>query len=257
MDKNKYLEEFGKPFPKDDVKWRLQNVDEQKSVGRAVPYLDARAIADRLDSVIGQNRWRDDYREWRGIDKNGKQIYAQLCTIYIYDEELGEWIGKTDGAENTDREPIKGGLSDAFKRAAVKWNIGRYLYQFNAEKVSVKKWGKNFYITDDAQAELDRIYADTVAEIFGKDAGEVKQKPPASKKPPEAKEVPIFEINAVETQADKSALIFSRNGTKYKAYMQGVDKRLQNGTRITNVRMRRRKTSIGECNILTSYDIAA
>ena len=85
MDKNKYLEEFGKPFPRDDVKWRLQNVDEQKSVGRAVPYLDARAIADRLDSVIGQNRWRDDYREWRGIDKNGKPIYAQLCTIYIND----------------------------------------------------------------------------------------------------------------------------------------------------------------------------
>ena len=67
----------------------------------------------------------------------------------------------------------------------------------------------------------------------------------------------MFEINAVETQVDKSALIFSRNGTRYKAYMQGVDKRLQNGTRITNVRIKRHKTPAGECNILTSYDIAA
>lgn len=255
MDKNKYFEEFGKPFPAEDVKWRLQNVDEQKEMGKAVPYLDARAIADRLDSIAGQNRWRDDYREWRGIDKNGKPIYAQLCTIYIYDDELGEWIGKTDGAENTDREPIKGGLSDAFKRAAVKWNIGRYLYRFSAEKVSVKKWGKNFYITDSAQAELDKVYSRTIAEIFGKDEVPHGKNPQA--KPPGQTENPVFEINAVETKDERSALIFSRNGTKYKAFMQGVDNRLQNGTRITNVRIRKGKTSTGECNILTGYDIAA
>lgn len=38
-------------------------------------------------------------------------------------------VTKWDGAENTDVEAVKGGLSDSMKRAAVQWGIGRYLYQ--------------------------------------------------------------------------------------------------------------------------------
>ena len=41
---------------------------------------------------------------------------------------LFPWITKWDGAENTDVEGVKGGLSGAMKRAAVQWGIGRYLY---------------------------------------------------------------------------------------------------------------------------------
>ena len=40
----------------------------------------------------------------------------------------GVWITKTDGAGDTNIEGEKGGLSDAFKRAAVKFGVGRYLY---------------------------------------------------------------------------------------------------------------------------------
>ena len=40
----------------------------------------------------------------------------------------GEWISKEDGAPFTDFEAFKGGISDALKRAAVKYGIGRYLY---------------------------------------------------------------------------------------------------------------------------------
>jgi hypothetical protein len=39
-----------------------------------------------------------------------------------------EWVTKEDGAEQTDLESFKGGLSSAIKRAAVVWGIGRYLY---------------------------------------------------------------------------------------------------------------------------------
>ena len=116
MSTNKYFEAFGKPFDVRDVSWRLQYVDKEKLQGFAVPYLDARAISERLDRVVGQQRWKDAYTPWHSADKKS----SQLCTISIYDDELKEWIGKTDGAENTDVEPIKGGLSDAFKRAAVK-----------------------------------------------------------------------------------------------------------------------------------------
>ncbi|MDD6736045.1 MAG: Rad52/Rad22 family DNA repair protein [Clostridiales bacterium] len=256
MAENKYFEEFGKPFPSSDVKWRLQNINKEKLTGIAVPYLDARAIADRLDAVVGQNRWKDDYREWKGIDDQGKPIYAQLCTIYIYDEDLKEWIGKTDGAENTEHEPVKGGLSDSFKRCAVKWNIGRYLYKFNAENVSVKQWGRTYYITDSGQQKLTEIYNKTVDKLFSNAASDKpKQTDNTKSKTPE--EHPVFEVNAVEVRDENSALILSRDGTRYKAYMQGVDNRLQNGTRITNVRIRKGKNQAGAYNIITGYDIAA
>ena len=49
---------------------------------------------------------------------------------------------KTDGAENTDYEPVKGGLSDAMKRAASQWGIGRYLYKLGTPWVDVEFFGK-------------------------------------------------------------------------------------------------------------------
>ena len=131
MSVNKYLEALGMPFPADKVKWRLQSTNKDKTEGYAVPYLDSRAIAERLDNVVGQMNWRDEYKPWA----NTKEGASQLCTIYIYDEERKEWIGKTDGASMSQIEPVKGGISDAFKRAAVKWNIGRYLYRFQVVKV--------------------------------------------------------------------------------------------------------------------------
>jgi len=49
---------------------------------------------------------------------------------------------KWDGAENTDFEAIKGGLSDAFKRAGYKWGIGRYLYRLESAWVPCELHGK-------------------------------------------------------------------------------------------------------------------
>ena len=42
--------------------------------------------------------------------------------------------------------PIKGGLSAAFKRAAVKWGIGRYLYEITPVWVNVYMRGDKIYI---------------------------------------------------------------------------------------------------------------
>ena len=53
-----------------------------------------------------------------------------------------EWVTKWDGAENTDIEAVKGGLSGAMKRAAVQWNIGRYLYNLEEGWVEVSDKGQ-------------------------------------------------------------------------------------------------------------------
>lgn len=76
-------------------------------------------MQDRLDQVCTPSGWRNAVTE----TAKGRVI----CTIEI---KIGdEWIGKTDGAGDTDVEGDKGGISDAFKRAAVLWGIGRYLYR--------------------------------------------------------------------------------------------------------------------------------
>lgn len=54
----------------------------------------------------------------------------------------GDWVWKTDGADNSDIEATKGGFSNALRRAAVKWGIGRYLYNLPDYWVSVDERGQ-------------------------------------------------------------------------------------------------------------------
>jgi hypothetical protein len=53
-----------------------------------------------------------------------------------------EWVTKWDGAENTDVEGVKGGLSGAMKRAAVQWGIGRYLYALEETFAVISERGR-------------------------------------------------------------------------------------------------------------------
>jgi hypothetical protein len=52
-------------------------------------------------------------------------------------EFVGDWVTKWDGAPSTDIEAVKGGLSNAMKRAGVQWGIGRYLYNLESNFVTL------------------------------------------------------------------------------------------------------------------------
>lgn len=112
------LDKLSAPFPPDAIHWRAQTLTQDKSKALALAYLDARDVMDRLDAAVGPANWRDSYEE----TPTGRL----LCTLSIRID--GEWISKSDGAGNTDVEGEKGAISDALKRAAVKWGVGRYLY---------------------------------------------------------------------------------------------------------------------------------
>lgn len=109
------------PFPAEDVRWRIQQSGSAsgKPWAQVMAYLTNRAIQARLDEVIGPDRWCNHFREGPGG--------GVICGISILVDN-GEWVEKWDGADSTDVEAVKGGLSDAMKRAAVQWGIGRYLY---------------------------------------------------------------------------------------------------------------------------------
>ena len=144
--------ELAMPFAPEDLEWRLQKVVEAKELGIAVPYVTNRAIMGRLDDVVGPENWYNEFKPWHGA--GGKE--AQLCGLSI---RYGDgFITKWDGAENSDIEPVKGGLSDSMKRAAVQWGIGRVLYNMDVVFVNVEKRGKTWYIKKDQQEKLDYQY---------------------------------------------------------------------------------------------------
>lgn len=106
------------PFPPDAIHWRAQTMSGDGNSAMALAYIDARDVMRRLDQVCGPENWQDSYTE----TVKGRLI----CTLQI--RIGGEWISKSDGAGDTDVEGDKGAISDALKRTAVKWGIGRYLY---------------------------------------------------------------------------------------------------------------------------------
>lgn len=128
------------PFPADAVSWRAQSLNRDGNSAMALAYIDARDVMRRLDDVCGPAGWSDSYAE----TPKGRVIGT--IAIRIGDE----WVSKSDGAGDTDVEGAKGGMSDAFKRAAVKWGIGRYLYDLpvvwadceSYERNSKKHWKK-------------------------------------------------------------------------------------------------------------------
>lgn len=151
---------LAKPFAPEDLEWRLQVTLEERKCGMAVPYVTNRAIQNRLDEVCGPENWYNEYKPWHS---NGKKD-AQLCGIAIYFEGKG-FITKWDGAEDSDIEPIKGGLSDSMKRAAYQWGIGRVLYSLDTVWVDIERRGKTYVIKDSERQKLDNAYLRALSDL--------------------------------------------------------------------------------------------
>jgi len=118
-----YMSRLQEPFREDEIEWRIGSTTRDKKMGLALPYVTNRAIQNRLDEIFGSFGWRNEFKEWKGD--------SQLCGISIQNPLTGEWITKWDGADNSNMEAVKGGLSDAMKRSAYQWGIGRYLYDLS------------------------------------------------------------------------------------------------------------------------------
>ena len=111
------------PFHPDDIEWRVQRESRDGSSVLVLAYVTNRAIMARLDAVFTPFGWQNSFHE-------GPQggLICKIGARANFNNEPGEWVWKEDGAENTQIEAVKGGLSSAMKRTAVKWGIGRYLY---------------------------------------------------------------------------------------------------------------------------------
>ena len=130
------IKELAEPLPKDAVHWRIQGKPYERNgqfSAMALAYIDARDVMDRLDQVCGPQNWQTEFSE----TASGRV----MCRLGIKVQD--EWVWKTDGAGGTQVEAEKGGVSDALKRAAVNWGIGRYLYRLDAPWVRCEVRQKN------------------------------------------------------------------------------------------------------------------
>ena len=120
-DPEEIMDALAAAFGAEDVKWKPQVVSGNRAL--AVPFVDARAIMGRLDEVLGITNWATQY-----------EVLPNNCVKCILSLRIGgEWIAKED-VGNPSEQPDEGdrtkaAFSDALKRSAVNWGIGRYLYR--------------------------------------------------------------------------------------------------------------------------------
>ena len=104
------------PFAEQEVRSRAQ-------AGRQLHYITARTAMNRLDGVLGPENWWDEYLP------SENSVQCRL-TVRLPDgatvtkADAGGYAGMADQGDDD-----KSGFSDAFKRAAVKFGVGRYLYR--------------------------------------------------------------------------------------------------------------------------------
>jgi len=142
------------PFPHEYVEWRVGPTNEKSRKpddplrGQALCYVDARTVMDRLDSICGIDGWQCSYSS--GV---GSSI---VCNIAV--RLAGDWVWKADGAGPSDMEADKGALSDAFKRAAVRWGVGRYLYDIETPWLALDKRGNTAFIPKNEYDKLNQLH---------------------------------------------------------------------------------------------------
>ncbi len=130
-DKPSITQQLKEPFNPGVIHWRVGATTQDKSKGIALAYIDARDAMKRLDDVCGDG-WQVEYP------------FEGCCRIGIKID--GEWLWRSNGAGETNVEGEKGRYSDAFKRAAVLWGIGRYLYYLPNEWVALTPKGRSHVI---------------------------------------------------------------------------------------------------------------
>lgn len=181
------MKELQKPFPQNDIEFRLQSTGKTSKGlwGKCLAYVTNRAIQARLDDVFGCFGWKNEYKE----GPNG----GIICGISIKNGD--EWVTKWDGAENTNIEAVKGGLSDSMKRCAVQWGIGRYLYNldegwaqispngmFNGVHIDKKTKQKEYFKWNPPQLPKWALPPQKETNTFGDDKPQQPQTPPVDYK---------------------------------------------------------------------------
>lgn len=139
------LKKLREPFRKEELEFRVGATNNDKSMGLALAYVQARAIQNRLDELFGVDGWTVSYKEISA---------GFICSLSIKIND--RWVTKEDGAGMTEYESVKGGISNAFKRVASSgFGIGRYLYNAKKNWYPIRQQGRGYIFTETPVLELN------------------------------------------------------------------------------------------------------
>ncbi|HEY7154991.1 MAG TPA: Rad52/Rad22 family DNA repair protein [Gemmataceae bacterium] len=179
-------EALAAPFDPRAVRFKPAVVSGNRAL--ALAYVDARSIQDRLDEVLGVTGWQDEYE----CLPDGSVV----CRLRL---RLGdEWITKMDvggPSEQPDEgDRRKAAFSDALKRAAVKFGVGRYLYRLPSQWVDYDPKKRQFASTPTLPPSALRRPSSAVRQPPQQTAESGKRKAESGKS------VPAMPANGVELQ---------------------------------------------------------
>lgn len=199
----------------EDISWRVRNSGlrstDSAPFAIVVPFLDSRYVMRRLDAAVGPANWQfevavqdegavkmpdryydSDAGEWRTSE------VPELVRIGSARGRLGirldgEWIWKADAADFTDVSSVKGGVTQALRRAAVPWNIAgiRDIYRVAAERepIFANVGDEAEYAYDDVRIE-GTYYDWSPPQLFQTSSSHRNEPPSSDPNPPNPRGVP-------------------------------------------------------------------
>ena len=141
------------PTPLEVRKYRVGNTFDwdNKKIANMLCYVDARYVMDRLDAVVGGANWDSEFLEIKG------RLYCKIPIRYVREDGSIGSAFKMDCGTEGNIEKEKAEASDALKRTAVQFGIGRELYSSKNYRVEMQqsKNGK-WYTPKDWKPEGDK-----------------------------------------------------------------------------------------------------
>jgi hypothetical protein len=126
----KITEALKAPFAATEVDWRVQGKSNAEGKSQVLAYIDARAVQERLDAVVGPENWSFD---WQPVVTNDQSLLVAKGTLTIHG------VSKSDVGDASNFEGNKGTISDTLKRCGVMWGIARYLYDLPQVWITLEK----------------------------------------------------------------------------------------------------------------------
>jgi len=184
------------PFPFERISYRILRTNENKRESKAATggwlafYIDGRDVMNRLD--VAGVAWSDEYT----VLNTNYDVECRLTVDGITRADVG------CANEGGHASKMKSAYTDAFKRAAVKHGIGRYLYDAGELWVKVADRYGRYDVDPGELQKIKSAYERLVTGTARSEAGE-----PTAIPQPERADWPEFYIWADAAGYDRNAIV--------------------------------------------------
>lgn len=189
-----------------EIPWKYKPQSVKYGKATMVSYVDARDVQDLFDEVLGPSNWKVEY----SVINN--QMFAYISIRVKHEDGTVEWVTKSDGGTESNMEQEKGLISDCFKRAAVVWSAGRFLYRQGVVELPTKDYkGKEKPATKDGRILWTN---DEISEYIR--SGMKNESKPASTKYGKPTSEPKYNKTSYTEETIKRVTGLEKNGKKGK-----------------------------------------